>query len=311
MSRYRIIANPSAGKGRALNLIPLIVEELNSYNLDYEIVLTRYPWHAAELAQQAISDGWDVVVSAGGDGTANEVLNGLMLAREYGANHTCMGVLPIGRGNDFGFSMGIPGDIKTACRILAERKSSPIDVGHIKGGLYPNGRYFGNGIGIGFDAVVGFMAAKSKLTGFLTYLVAAVKTIALYYNSPKIELKLDDKTIMERFVMISVMNGRRMGGGFMMAPTSSKNDGRFNLCLAYHMSRARMLSVIPTFFNGTQFDQPGIDAEVSSQITVRALEGTLPVHADGETICTAGDEIVINILPRQIELICEQAEEEA
>ncbi|NPV75242.1 MAG: diacylglycerol kinase family lipid kinase [Anaerolineae bacterium] len=309
MTRYRIITNPIAGKGRALTQIPLIEEELNKYNLDYEIVLTRYPWHAAELAQEAISEGWDVVVAAGGDGTANEVLNGLMLAREYGANHTCMGLLPIGRGNDFGFSMGIPADTPSACRLLAQGKYRLIDVGHIRGGLYPNGRYFGNGVGIGFDAVVGFIAAKSRLTGFLTYLVAALKTIALYYNAPKIELKLDDKTITDNFLMVSIMNGRRMGGGFMMAPNSEKDDGKFDLCLAYQMNRAQMLRTIPTFFNGTQYSQKNIGGENSSLVEIRAIEGYLPVHADGETICTEGDELSVKIVSRQIALICEYPEE--
>jgi len=309
MTRYRIITNPIAGKGRALTQIPLIVEELNKYNLDYEIVLTCYPWHAAELAQKAIADGWDVVVAAGGDGTANEVLNGLMLAREYGANHTCMGLLPIGRGNDFGFSMGIPADTLSACRLLAQGSYRLIDVGHIRGGLYPNGRYFGNGVGIGFDAVVGFIAAKSKLTGPLTYLVAALKTIALYYNAPKIELKLDDKIITDNFLMISIMNGRRMGGGFMMAPNGVKDDGKFDLCLAYQMNRAHMVRLFPTFLNGTQYSQKHISGDNSSLVEVRAIEGSLPVHADGETVCIDGQELSIKIVPRQIALICEHPEE--
>ncbi|MCC6148093.1 MAG: diacylglycerol kinase family lipid kinase [Anaerolineaceae bacterium] len=309
MTRYRIITNPIAGKGRALAQMPLVEEELNKFNLDYEIILTRYPWHAAELAQEAIAQGWDVVVSAGGDGTANEVLNGLMLAREYGANHTCMGLLPVGRGNDFGFGMGIPMDVSAACRLLAQGRPCPIDVGQVQGGLYPNGRYFGNGVGIGFDAVVGFLAAKSKLTGFMTYLAAALKPIALYYDSPKIELKLDDKTLVDNFLMVSIMNGRRMGGGFMMAPNSKKDDGRLDLCLAYKMNRVEMLRTIPTFFNGTQYSRKHIGGERSSQIEIRALQGTLPVHADGETICTNGQELKIKVIPRQIELICEYLEE--
>ena len=311
MTRYRIIANPVAGKGRALTQIPFVTEELNKYGLDYEIILTSYPWHAAELAQKAISDGWDVVVAAGGDGTANEVLNGLMLAREYGANHTCMGLLPIGRGNDFGFSMGIPTDLPSACRLLAQGQYRLIDVGHIRGGLYPNGRYFGNGVGIGFDAVVGFIAAKSKLSGFLTYLVAALKTIALYYNAPKIELKLDDKTITDNFLMVSIMNGRRMGGGFMMAPDSQKDDGKLDLCLAYQMNRAQMVRLIPTFFNGTQYSQKNIGGENSSLVEIRTVEGSLPVHADGETICTDGQELSVKLVPRQIALICEYPKEAA
>jgi len=87
--------------------------------LEFDLVRTARPLHAAELAAQAAADGYDVVVAAGGDGTANEVLNGLMQARTKGIKNVAMGVLCVGRGNDFAFGMNVPHDLATGCLILA------------------------------------------------------------------------------------------------------------------------------------------------------------------------------------------------
>ena len=132
-----------------------------------------------------------------------------------------LGVLCSGRGNDFAFGAGIPMDIEQGCQTLKDGHKSLIDVGYVKGGLFPEGRYFGNGVGIGFDAVVGFVAAKQKhLSGFASYIVAALKTVFLYYHAPKVRIEVDDRTYEYSALMVSIMNGRRMGGGFHMAPKS-------------------------------------------------------------------------------------------
>lgn len=303
MSKLRIVVNPVAGKGRAVKTLPLIEQELKQLSLEYEIRLTEYPWHAAKLAEEAVLLGYDVV-AAGGDGTANEVINGIMLARNNGLGTTRMGVLPIGRGNDFGFSMGIPSNLKEACQVLAEGKTRWIDVGLVSGGLYPQGRYFGNGVGIGFDAVVGFVAAELPLSGFPAYLAATLKTMMLYYHAPLMEIALDDQTFQKPCLMVSVMNGYRLGGGFYMTPDSKPDDQKFDLCIAGKVSRMRILRIIPSFFSGSQGRwKEDISFYRSARITVHSLDGALPTHADGETICVNGSELCIEILPKQIELI--------
>lgn len=304
MLKYKIIVNPQADRGKSVLAVPRIEEALKSHHLQYDLVYTERPWHAAELTQQAIADGYDVIVSAGGDGTSNEVLNGFMLARQNGKVRAAMGVIPIGRGNDFAFGMGAPTDELEACEALAQAKRKWIDVGKVTGGFYPQGRYFGNGIGIGFDAVVGFVAARNKvLTGFMSYLWAALKTIFLYFHAPEVKIELDDEVITLSVLMVSVMNGKRMGGGFMMAPDGIPDDGLFNLCIATHMSKLKVLATIPKFMNATQFTDKDVRAAQTRRVVVTAINGSLPAHGDGETISTATDRIEMELLPRQIELI--------
>ena len=270
--------------------------------LDFDLVRTERPWHAAELAQRACAEGYDVVVAVGGDGTANEVLNGLMSAKQSGKTAT-MGVLCVGRGNDFAFGVGVPRGLD-GCRVLAQGHRRAIDVGRVIGGLYPQGRYFGNGVGIGFDAVVGFVAAKMRrLTGFASYVVAALETIFLYYRAPLLRVVYDGQTLTLPALMVSTMNGRRMGGGFMMGPNASPDDGLFDLCIVGQVSRARTFALIPKFMNGTQATHPAIKTAQARRVTVTAIKGALPAHGDGETLCTEGQELTMELLPRQVEII--------
>jgi diacylglycerol kinase (ATP) len=310
MTRYKIIVNPISGRGAGEQAIPLVEQYLRSYGLDYDLVRTERPWHAAGLAQQACAEGYDVVVAVGGDGTANEVLNGLMPARQADSKRVAMGVLCVGRGNDFAFGAGVPHDLEAGCRTLAQGHRRMIDIGRVTGGLYPQGRYFGNGVGIGFDAVVGFVAQKQKrLTGFASYIVAALKTIFLYYRAPLVRIEYDGQTLMLPSLMVSVMNGRRLGGGFLMAPHAQPDDGLFDLCIARQVSRVRIFALIPRFMNGTQATHPAIQTGRAQRVVVTALKGVLPAHGDGETLCTDAPQLTLEVLPRQLELIYEPQED--
>lgn len=302
MAKYRIIVNPVSGRGAGERSLPAIHEYLRNWGADYDLFLTERPGHAIILAERAVADGCDTVIGVGGDGTANEIICGLMQSQE-GAT---MGMLAIGRGNDFAFGAGIPKGVDAGCRVITEGYRKKIDIGRVVGGDYPNGRYFGNGVGIGFDAVVGFEAQKmTRLTGFLSYIVAALKTIFLYYQAPLIRIEYDNQELVLPALMVSIMNGRRMGGGFMMAPTSSMADGLLDLCIARQVSRGRILTLIPHFLRGDQAGETPITTGQAQKVVVTALGGVLPAHADGETLCSQGKQLATELLPTQLELICQ------
>jgi diacylglycerol kinase (ATP) len=306
METYKIIANPTAGGGAGERAIPQIERLLAKYNLDSDIVRTQRPWHAAELAREAATAGWDVIVAAGGDGTANEVINGLMEAKQAGKHSSAMGVLCIGRGNDFAHGVGVPHDLEHACRVLVEDHRRMVDVGRVVGGIYPQGRYFGNCVGVGFDAIGTIEAAKlPRLGGFLSFFIAVLKTIFLYYKAPLTTVEYDGQTLTQPSLMVSIMNGRRLGGGFVMAPDAEPDDGLFDLCIAHEVSRARMFSLIPHFLRGTQATQEPITTGQAAHISVTVVAGSLPAHTDGEILCIDGQHLEIELLAHQIEVICQ------
>lgn len=306
MKRYKIIANPTAGGGAGERAIPQIERLLTKHSLDFDIVRTKQSWHAAELAREAVIAGYDVIVAAGGDGTANEVINGLMEAKQARKHSFAMGVLSVGRGNDFAHGVGVPHDLEHACQVLVENHRRPIDIGRVVGGMYPQGRYFGNCVGVGFDAIGTIEAAKlPRLGGFLSYFIAVLKTVFLYYKAPLTTVEYDGQTLTQPSLMISIMNGRRLGGGFMMAPDAEPDDGLFDLCIAHEVSRARIFSLIPHFLRGTQATQEPITTGQAARISITALEGSLPAQTDGEILCIDGQHLEIELLSRQIEVICQ------
>ena len=304
MPRYKIILNPTSGRGMGEKSYPLIEREMVKNGLDFEIERTTSAGHAIQLSQKAAEDGFDVVVAAGGDGTLNEVLNGLMRVGSHRDQRPALSVIPIGRGNDFCYGVDIPGSIEAVCHLLAGGECRSIDVGYVQGGDYPGGRYFGNGVGIGFDAVVGFEALKlKKLGGFASYLVAALKTIMLYHKGTEVQIETNGVSYTQQALMVSIMNGRRLGGGFMMAPQGNVDDGLLNLCVAGQVGRLGILALLPRFMQGSQESHPAIAMDTIEAIKVIGLNGGLPAHADGETISTSAQQLEIKILPLALQVI--------
>jgi YegS/Rv2252/BmrU family lipid kinase len=282
---------------------PRIEENLQKLGLEFKLVLTEYPEHATQLAQEALQEGYEVIVAAGGDGTVNEVINGIMTAGEARKDSTVLAVLPVGRGNDFAFSMNIPTDLDESCALLANDPRMKIDIGRVTSERFPDGLYFGNGVGMGFDAMVGFVAAKMPISGMLSYLIAAIKTMFIYFNAPQVELVLDGQSRVFNALMISIMNGRRMGGSFMMTPHSLPDDGKYDLCLVAEVKRSQMPGLMSLVMKGTQETHPAVTTAQAQKIELRALQGSLPAHADGVTLCEAGESIAVEILPAALSII--------
>lgn len=304
--KYFVIVNPTSGRGLGGRSIQQIESFLKENGVDFTLVQTEGVWHAAELAEGAVRDGYNVIVCASGDGTVNEAINGIMRAKKAGYNSAAFTVLGIGTGNDFAGGTGIPTNLSDGLKALLANKRKKIDLGYVKGGDYPDGRYFGNGIGVGFDAAVGNEAIKVRWTrGLPAYLIGVIKTVFLYYNPAQVEIVLDDKQVIKQTsLMISVMNGRRMGGGFQMAPQSQPDDGYFDLCIAETATKGRILQMIPHFIKGSQESLPEIQMKRAKKVSIKSLDVTFPAHADGEFICLDGSHLTLELLPQELEIIC-------
>ncbi len=305
MTRYRIIANPASGHGKGARAIPRIAAELCRLGLDFDLTRTERVGHAIQLARQAALDGYDVVAAAGGDGTVNEVANGLMEARQTSPNRPALGVLCAGRGNDFAPAAGIPEDLPGGCRVLKENRRRTIDVGRFAGGKFPQGRFFVNTLGIGFDAIATIEAARlPRWGGFLSFLVAILRTIFLYYKGPVVKIDYEGQSLTTSTLLVSVMNGRRLGGGFWMAPQAEVDDGLFDVVIGRQVSRMRILTLLPHIMRGTHGSQPEVRMLRAGRLTISAVEGRLPSESDGEIVCVDGTRLEVELLPRQIEVVC-------
>lgn len=295
MKRYIVILNPTAGKGNAEKRIPEIETFFFQYKLKCEIILTERPGHAIGLAEAyALADD-TLIIAAGGDGTINEIINGLMRAsKKIKDKIPAFGVLAIGRGNDFAHSANIPVGLGEDLLRIKNGKPMPIDVGEVIGGDYPDGRYFGNGLGIGFDTLVGLEAAKmNHVHGSAAYALGAIKTLIKYPAAPDLDIKYGNKTISISPALVSVMNGRRLGGSFFMGPKAEMDDGLFDICMTKQGKRGALLSAMMAYTKGQQGERDDTITGRAEVVYVEALSGTMAVHADGETICEAGKSLEI------------------
>jgi YegS/Rv2252/BmrU family lipid kinase len=298
----KVILNPTAGRGYGGRVEPELRRLLKAEGLDFELVRTARSWHAAELAEEAVADGFQTVVAAGGDGTMHEVVNGLMAAAGDGEAGT-MGILPIGSGSDFAHTAGIPSDLREACHRLAHGQVRVLDVGRFKmPGQAP--RYFDNTLGIGFDATVTVEALKVKwLRGMALYLPVVLKTIFLSLQIPQVTLEYDNEKLILPALMIVVANGAREGGGFHVTPDARPDDGLFDLCIAREVSRPAMLALVPRFMNGTHVGREPITMARARRVTISTPDN-LVAHVDGEVLCTEGHRIECEILPRRLRVQC-------
>ncbi len=302
---FRIILNPKAGKGRALGRKEEICARMDQSGVKYEIVLTEGIGHATELAYASDPAQWSVLVSAGGDGTANEIVNGLMRRVEEGKKIPTLGVLAVGRGNDFACGVDIPDKLDKGLDILLANHRRPLDLGRVKGGDYPQGRYFCNGLGIGFDTIVGLEAAKmTHVHGFMAYVFGALKTFIRYPKAPQLCLRYNGKEICCQSHQINIMNGRRLGGIFWMAPQGKSYDGLLDLCmLRQKIGRATMANIMFRYTKGSQAVHPMVLMDKAARFSISAPQRGLVVHADGEKICVDGDALEVEIFPAALSLI--------
>jgi YegS/Rv2252/BmrU family lipid kinase len=304
-SKFLIILNPVAGKGRAIKEYPKIDRFLKERNVNYEIVLTTGPGHALEIARNCSIGNETIVVAAGGDGTNNEVINGLLNRGDPPSEPPLFGIIPVGRGNDFAYSARIPGNLEEALEILIQKKISPLDAGLVTGGNFPEGRYFVNGVGIGFDTKVGFEAAKMKsIHSALSYALGAIISIARFEASPLLEISYDETAMTVPAIIVSVVNGRRMGGIFYMGPNAVLDDGLLDICLIRHpVSRRRLIQLVLHYPKGTQGECEETTMGRGKHFHLKALKGGMAAHCDGETICEDGKELTISCRPGALRLI--------
>ncbi len=311
--RYKVIVNPLAGHGFGAKSLPRIKQLLSEQALDFDLVTTAWAGEAVELARQAVLDGYDTIVAAGGDGTYHEVVNGMMAAADGRATAGGppvgdLGLLPVGSGCDFAWMVGIPGDLESACLKLAGRKTRVIDLGRLTIDD-TEVRYFDNSVGIGFEGVVTVQARRFKrLRGLALYLPAVLHSVfvGLKPAHSLIEYQ-DDEGQTHRLeldvLMADVYNGARGGGAFLIAPQARLDDAHFDICLLGDISRFKMLRMIPLFLKGTHVQHKDVTMLRSRHVVITCADGLI-AHTDGELIDRQAQRIECELLPQCVRVVC-------
>ena len=296
------IVNPVAAAGKTGSVWPEIEKELHSLGLEFDHRFTEAPNHATALAREGVEQGCEIVVAVGGDGTVNEVVNGLMSPGGEQAEAT-LGVVITGRGSDLARTIGVPSDYGEACARLAGDRTMTVDLGLVT--FHQEGesrqRYFVNVGGGGFDGEVAKRAnqAPNFMGGTIPYLTSLVTTLLAYQNKP-IELVLDDR---EPIAMVAnsvvVANCQYFGGGMRVAPDADPNDGLFDVIVIGDVDKIEFLMTVPKVYDGTHLTHPQVDAYRARRVEVRS-DLPLLLQVEGE-VC-GHTPLIFEIIPAALQI---------
>lgn len=283
--KLQFIVNPASKTGRGIEIWREVETVLKSTGVEYEVFFTKRIGHGTELARKLTEgEGEHMLVALGGDGTVNEVVNGIVRIKD-----TILGYIPTGSGNDLAGGLRLPTDPMTSIERILENKSHlqmNVGVAQVEGET----RRFAVSCGMGWDAAITHEVAVSKLKkllnqlklGKLSYVAIALKQILAFKTSP-MEIWIDNKAPMkfEKNFFSAVMNSPYEGGRVMMCPSASWSDDLLDICIVDNVPKLKLLLVIPLAYKGLHKYFKGVHIKRGGKMILKS-EKILPVHVDGE-----------------------------
>jgi YegS/Rv2252/BmrU family lipid kinase len=296
--KVKIVLNPYAKRWQARAQIPAVEAACQAAGLQYEVAITERPGQGIVLAEQAAAAGFDAVVAAGGDGTINEVVNGLLRVSS-GRPTIPLGILPLGTANDFPKMAGLPDGLEASARVIAAGHTRQVDAGLVSDGA--SHRYFINNSAAAMEPMVTLENIKmTRLTGEVRYLVALGRAIAKL-KAWQMEITWDGGGYEGPAYLLSVCNSPRTGG-FSMAPGAAIDDGRFNFVFAPEVPKRTVLAVLVRLMQGKHIYHSAVTYGETTRLSLESRPGT-PVHADGEIVSESADTVHYEILPGVVMLL--------
>lgn len=268
--KYLLIINPASGTSSKRKILPVICRKLDKEGISYDVVMTRYPGHATELARQAAEEGRTAVLACGGDGTVNEVACGLI------GTETVLGIIPAGSGNGFARHLGIPVDISSAINVIAANKVIVSDYGTA------NGKPFFCTFGVGFDAAVSERCARRKRRGLLMYIHTMIDE-CVKFKPEEYVIEAGGRVITEKAFLVVCCNASQYGNNAFVAPDASVTDGELDISIVHSgdlLSRAVVGVEIVAGLIGK--DALSETIRTDSAKIIRKSAGA--AHIDGESV---------------------------
>lgn len=291
MEKLLFIVNPIAGKGRGKKAIPIIEKKMEDNNIPYEIIITSMPLEATRLAKENVGS-FGTIIAVGGDGTVNEVAQGLIESRKGR-----LGIIPCGTGNDFVRALNIEVDIEKSLDAIIEGKIKAIDIGRV------NGQHFLNISSIGFDShtVITTNKIKKRINGMLAYIIGVLITL-IKYRKENADLIIGGKEYKRNLLLLAVGNGNTYGGGMKLLPMAKIDDGYFHICIVRDVSNLKLLFLFPSIFKGSHTKFTRYVEIIKANKLIYKNKKEIKLNIDGEIIDVNGD-IIFEIDDHKLEVI--------
>lgn len=290
MKKLRIcfIYNPTSGVRRLKSLEDLVRQNLDLNRFDYTIQVTSSPKDAMRLATTAVQDNFDIIVAVGGDGTINEIVQGM------GNTPLMLGIIPTGSGNGLARHLEIPLEPEKAIKLINNLNTRTIDIASING--YP----FASIAGLGFDARVANKYRKLKKRGFYGYFRVVMMEF-FRYREREYTLSFNDQKINRRALSLSIANSNQFGYNTIIAPTAKPDDGLLDIVIVKKFPLSEIPRMIGLLFTGKIDQSSYIESYKTTEIFIVRKRGKR-VNIDGEAI-KMGKEISVRIQPAAIKVI--------
>ena len=272
------IVNPACRSGATGRRWDRVEPRLREALGELQVERTRSARDGERIAREAVRAGVDRLIVAGGDGTMNEVVTGLLSA-ELG-EYAQLGLLPLGTGGDLARTIGMPRDLDTALAALSRGATRKLDAGRIRY-LGRDGKekttYFLNVASFGISGLVDDLVdrAPKALGGTISFLIGTLRSI-LRYRFPDVSVRVDGVSVHERF----------FGGGMQIAPGSQPDDGLFDVVIVSGFSRSRLLANLPSIYRGTHLSHPAVSVHRGTHLEAVAPPGEVWMDIDGDALGT-------------------------
>lgn len=301
-----VIVNPNAGHRKGVKDWTKISGLLTQYGISFISMFTESKHHAIELTRDAIKEGYRKFIVVGGDGTMNEVVNGVFTQSAVPTRQIIIGMITVGTGNDWGRMFGVPLDYEEAIKLLSEGKIFLQDTGIVSyySGTKIEKRYFVNIAGLGFDALVVKRTNRQKdkgHSGKSLYYWNLIRSL-FSYRYTKTDIVIDGLNIKNDTFSISLGIGRYSGGGMMQTPNAIPDDGLFDITIIKNMRKGEIIRSIKKLYDGTLLDHPKIEAYTGKNIKIDS-DPLIHLEVDGESL--GHSPIEFNIEPESIRVICD------
>ncbi len=298
----RVILNPYANRWRAGARANAVMEALKEAGLPATLTISERPEHAISLARQATEAGYQPIIAAGGDGTINEVINGILQATPGSQPTPPFAIMPIGTANDFARMQGVPLNITLAAQAIASGQTHQIDAGIINGRWQAGPRYFINNSAVAMEPMITLENIRMKrLSGEIRYIVALIKGV-LKLKAWQMQIQWDGGGYEGPTYLLSVCNGPRTGG-FPIAPGAQVDDGLFDFVFVPEVPKWTVLAILFRLMQGRHIHHPAVTFRRTTQIALSHSSPATPVHADGELFTQAATAVSYHILPHKVTLL--------
>jgi YegS/Rv2252/BmrU family lipid kinase len=299
-----VIVNPNAGRQRGKKDWNTISSLLTLADIKFKAVFTLYPRHAIEIATSHIDDGYKNLIVVGGDGTMNEVINGIFRQGRYPTTEISVGMITVGTGNDWGRMFDIPGDYSRAIAIIKKNNSFIQDAGIARfyHGDKESCRYFVNIAGIGFDALVVSKTNRIKGAGKggpLSYLKSILISL-MKYRHTRAKITIDDVVVNNDVFNISIGICKYNGGGMLQAPDAIADDGLFDVTVINKIKKHDIILNLKRLYNGTISGHPLVDTYRGRAVSIDS-QPLIHLETDGESL--GHSPLTFEIIPRSIRVL--------